>query len=164
MRDLATQVLALARDSGVMIATAESCTGGMIVAELTEISGSSDVVDCGFVTYSNAAKVKMLGVSPDTLSQHGAVSPETAAEMALGALKHSGADIAISVTGVAGPSGGTADKPVGRVCFGLATHKGVAVQTMDFGPLGRAGVRAATVSYALEWLALELGSIPQQSS
>lgn len=156
MMDLATHVLDLARKRGVMIATAESCTGGLIAAALTEIAGSSDAVDRGFVTYSNAAKTEMLGVRPQTLARFGAVSPETAAEMATGALAHSHAGITVSVTGIAGPGGGTADKPVGRVCFGLATPEGVAVQVRDFGQIGRAGIRAATVRHALDWLAQTL--------
>ena len=160
---LATHVLELARRRAVMIATAESCTGGLIAAALTEIAGSSDVVDRGFVTYSNAAKTEMLGVRPDTLTHHGAVSPETAAEMASGALTRSRAGLAVSVTGIAGPGGGTADKPVGRVCFGLATPEGVSVQTVDFGDIGRADIRAATVRHALNWLASTLESAPLQS-
>lgn len=103
-----------------MLATAESCTGGLIAGALTDIAGSSDVVDRGFVTYSNDAKMEMLGVREATLAAHGAVSRETALEMATGALAHSKAGIALSVTGVAGPGGGSAEKPVGLVWFGLA--------------------------------------------
>jgi nicotinamide-nucleotide amidase len=103
-----------------MIATAESCTGGLIAASLTEIAGSSDVVDRGFVTYSNEAKTDLLGVPADLIATHGAVSSEVAAAMALGALAHSRAAVAISVTGIAGPGGGSAEKPVGLVYIGLA--------------------------------------------
>ena len=146
---LATEVLALARATGVMIATAESCTGGLVAGALTAIAGSSDVVDRGFVTYSNAAKQDMLGVRPETLAAHGAVSEEVAAEMVLGALSHSGAGLAVSITGIAGP-GGSEFKPEGRVCFGIARKGGNAhTETIEFGPLGRAEVRAASVQHAL---------------
>ncbi len=145
----AERLLDLARALGVRIATAESCTGGMIAAAITDIAGSSDVFDRGYVTYSNAAKTAMLGVSPDTLAAHGAVSEPVAREMAQGALERSGAGIAVSVTGIAGP-GGSEFKPEGRVCFGLA-EPGLPtrVQTVDFGALGRARVRRATVEHAI---------------
>ncbi|MEF3047752.1 CinA family protein [Pseudotabrizicola sp. L79] len=149
------QVLALARTKGVMIATAESCTGGLIAAALTDVAGSSDVFDRGFVTYSNAAKVQMLGILPDTLAAHGAVSEEIAREMAMGALARSDAALAVSVTGIAGP-GGSEFKPEGRVCFGLATPQGCQTETRDFGALGRAQVRRATVDHALHLLARAL--------
>lgn len=149
---LAEEVLALARTAGLMIATAESCTGGLIVGTLTEIPGSSDVVDRGYVTYSNTAKREMIGVSPVTLAEHGAVSEQVAQEMAEGALAKSMAGIAVAVTGIAGP-GGSEHKPEGRVCFGLARKGAVTVvETVEFGPLGRAGVRSATVEHALEML------------
>lgn len=147
----AAAILDAARAKGVMIATAESCTGGMISAALTEVAGSSDVFDRGFVTYSNAAKVAMLGVSPDTLATHGAVSESVAAEMAAGALARSDAHVAVAVTGIAGP-GGSEHKPEGRVCFGLATPAGTRTETIEFGPLGRAAVRQATVDHALALL------------
>lgn len=134
-----------------MIATAESCTGGLIAGALTEVAGSSDVVDRGFVTYSNAAKRDMLGVSEATLEAHGAVSEEVAAEMARGALERSAASLAVSVTGIAGP-GGSEHKPEGRVCFGLASDAGVITETMEFGPIGRSAVRQATVNHAIELL------------
>lgn len=145
---IAHDVLHAARARKVMIATAESCTGGMIIAALTDIAGSSDVVDRGFVTYSNAAKEQMLDVQTVTLDAFGAVSEQVAAEMARGALARSGAGLAIAVTGIAGP-GGSEHKPEGRVCFGLADAQGVRVDTVDFGPLGRAHVRQATVAHAL---------------
>ncbi|WP_299838198.1 CinA family protein [uncultured Paracoccus sp.] len=148
---LAAEVLEAARAQGAMIATAESCTGGLIIGALTEIAGSSDVVDRGFVTYSNAAKMQMLGIKPETLEAHGAVSEEIAAEMAMGALAHSQAQYAVAVTGIAGP-GGSEHKPEGRVCFGLAGAQGLRVETVEFGAIGRANVRAATVEHALRML------------
>ncbi len=141
--------------AGIVIATAESCTGGMISAAITDVTGSSRVLDRGFVTYSNAAKMDMLGVFAETLETHGAVSEQVAAEMAAGALKHSNATLTVSVTGIAGP-GGSDFKPEGRVCFGIATQNSVETQQIDFGPLGRAGVRSATVTHALELLMQKL--------
>ncbi len=146
-------ILQAARYWGIMIATAESCTGGMVAAALTDVAGSSDVFDRGFITYSNAAKMAMLGVRAKTLADHGAVSEEVAAEMAEGALAHSDALIAVSVTGIAGP-GGSEFKPEGRVCFGLARKgRDTRVETVDFGALGRAKVRSAARDRALELLA-----------
>jgi nicotinamide-nucleotide amidase len=141
--------------TGIVIATAESCTGGMISAAITDVTGSSRVLDRGFVTYSNAAKMDMLGVFAETLETHGAVSEQVAAEMAAGALKYSNATLTVSVTGIAGP-GGSDFKPEGRVCFGIATQNSVETQQIDFGPLGRAGVRSATVTHALELLMQKL--------
>jgi nicotinamide-nucleotide amidase len=148
---LATEVLAAARAKNINIATAESCTGGLVSAALTEIAGSSDVFDRGFVTYSNAAKCAMLGVKPESLTNHGAVSEQTASEMATGALANSEADIAVSITGIAGP-GGSDHKPEGRVCFALATGGGVQTETIEFGAVGRANVRQASVAHALNML------------
>lgn len=145
---LAKDIIKHATARGTLIATAESCTGGMISASLTDVAGSSRVLDRGFVVYSNNAKVDMLSVSPSTLDAHGAVSEETAAEMAKGALLHSRATLAISVTGIAGP-GGSDFKPEGRVCFGIATTSIVETQSIDFGPLGRSGVRQAATQHAL---------------
>ena len=145
------EVLALARARGVMIATAESCTGGLIAGRLTDVAGSSDAVDRGFVTYSNAAKIEMLGIRPETLDRFGAVSEDIAAEMAQGALRRSRAGIAVAVTGIAGP-GGSEHKPEGRVCFGIADAAGVRTETVEFGAIGRAQVRAATVAHALTLL------------
>jgi nicotinamide-nucleotide amidase len=149
-------VLNRARAAGIRIAAAESCTGGMLMAALTDEPGSSDVVERGFITYSNQAKIEMLGVLPETLEAHGAVSGEVASEMASGALANSRADMAVSITGIAGP-GGSAFKPEGRVCFGVA-RQGVAVtvDVQDFGALGRAGVRAAARDHALTLLAAAL--------
>ncbi len=146
--NLASEILDLARDSGVMIATAESCTGGMVAAALTDIPGSSDAFDRGFVTYTNAAKIEMLGVSPATLDAYGAVSEEVAGEMAIGAEVNSGAQITISITGIAGP-GGSGHKPEGRVCFGVHSGGNVTTETVEFGALGRDKVRAASRDYAL---------------
>ncbi|QUS35246.1 CinA family protein [Falsirhodobacter algicola] len=146
----AFQTLAAAR--GLVIATAESCTGGMISAALTDTAGSSRVFDRGFVTYSNAAKMDLLGVDAATLDRWGAVSEEVAAQMAEGALARSAATAAISVTGIAGP-GGSEHKPEGRVCFGLAAHGApTRTETVEFGPRGRDAVRAATVAHALTLL------------
>lgn len=142
----------------ILAATAESCTGGLIVAAMTDIPGSSSMVDCGFVTYSNEAKMKMLGVSPGTLDAHGAVSPETAAEMASGALAHSRAGVALAVTGIAGPDGGSAEKPVGLVWFGLALKgKPAITEKRQFQNLGRAYIRAETLRHALEMGLAALG-------
>lgn len=149
---LAAEVLRLARAKGWKIATAESCTGGLISGALTAIAGSSDVFDRGFTTYSNEAKMEMLGVLPTTLDRVGAVSEEVAGEMASGAIAFSLADLAVSVTGVAGP-GGSDFKPEGRVCFGIAIPDARArVETVDFGAIGRSEVRAATVMHALQLL------------
>ncbi|MCB1337700.1 MAG: CinA family protein [Maritimibacter sp.] len=141
-------LLDLCRAKGLTLATAESCTGGMVGAALTDIAGSSDVYERGVITYSNAAKIALLGVKPATLEAHGAVSEEVAREMAEGLLAAAPVDIAVSVTGIAGP-GGSEHKPEGRVCFGLATRSGTATETVEFGALGRAGVRAAATEHAL---------------
>ena len=147
----AVHILELAKSQGLMITTAESCTGGLIAAALTEIAGSSAVFERGFVTYTNAAKHEMLGVLDQTLTKHGAVSEEVAAEMARGALAYSNAQLAVSVTGIAGP-GGSDFKPEGRVCFGLATPTNAGTQTVEFGALGRANVRHAARDHALEMI------------
>jgi len=149
---LAARVLAAARAAGLRIATAESCTGGLVAGALTDIPGSSDVVERGFVTYSNAAKREMLGVRAETLDAVGAVSEEVAREMAEGALAHSRAQLAVSITGIAGP-GGSEFKPEGRVCFAIAREGQPArSETVDFGALGRAAVRHASVEHALTLL------------
>lgn len=149
---LAAEVLSLARAKGWKIATAESCTGGLISGALTAIAGSSDVFDRGFTTYSNEAKMEMLGVLPTTLDRVGAVSEEVAGEMASGAIAFSLADLAVSVTGIAGP-GGSEFKPEGRVCFGIAIPDARArVETVEFGAIGRSEVRRATVLHALTLL------------
>ncbi len=138
---------------GEMIATAESCTGGLVSALLTEIAGSSAVVDRGFVTYSNEAKQDLLGVPAATLAAHGAVSEPTARAMAEGALARSRAHVTVAITGVAGPGGGSAEKPVGLVHFGCA-RRGSKTQTLEkrFGDLGRTEVRRAALLFALDLL------------
>jgi nicotinamide-nucleotide amidase len=148
--DLADRFLKACHRHGILAATAESCTGGLIIAAMTDIPGSSSMVDRGFVTYSNEAKMDMLGVSATTLDAHGAVSSETAHEMAKGALERSRAGIALAVTGIAGPDGGSAEKPVGLVWFGLAlTGKPVVTEKRIFENRGRAFIRRETVRHAL---------------
>ncbi len=149
----AAALLDRCRAAGLMIATAESCTGGLIAGLLTEIPGSSAVVERGFVVYSNDAKEELLGVPAETLAQHGAVSEATARAMAEGALNRSRAGVAVSVTGIAGPDGGTAEKPVGLVWFGCARRGGATVAREErFGDVCRAAVRLASVRVALELL------------
>jgi len=145
-------ILELCRAKGLIVATAESCTGGLVGAALTETPGSSDVYERGVITYSNAAKIGLLGVQAATLEDHGAVSEEVAREMAEGLIASTPADIAVSVTGVAGP-GGSDHKPEGRVCFGVAINEFCATETIEFGALGRAEVRAAATQHALSLLA-----------
>ncbi|WP_409201684.1 CinA family protein [Leisingera sp. M527] len=146
------KLITQAKAAGLTIATAESCTGGMIAAALTDIPGSSAVVDRGFVTYSNDAKMQMLGVKTETLDAKGAVSEDVAAEMAAGAVTQAGVSLAVSVTGIAGP-GGSEFKPEGRVCFGLARAGYPAVtETVNFGAIGRANVRTAARDHALSLL------------
>ena len=143
----------LCRGKKLTIATAESCTGGLVAAALTEIAGSSDVFERGFVTYSNAAKQAMLGVPSATLAGFGAVSRETAQAMALGALVHSAASLTVAVTGIAGPGGATADKPVGLVYLAAVARCGrVLTQEQRFGDIGRAKVRLAAVERGLAML------------
>ncbi len=151
-RALSEKILDQARRRELRIATAESCTGGMVAAALTDIPGSSDAVECGFVTYSNMSKTRMLDVSIRTLEEFGAVSEPVARQMAEGALQKSGADLAVSITGIAGP-GGSEHKPEGRVCFGLA-HRGAetSCETREFGALGRDKVRQAATDHALALL------------
>ena len=139
--------------AGLTIATAESCTGGLVVAALTDIAGSSAVVDRGYITYSNEAKMEMLGVSAHTLEAHGAVSRETALQMSAGALLRSGADLAVAVTGIAGPSGGSAEKPVGLVHLAARDRRGHLHHIESrYGDIGRHGIRLATVQTALGML------------
>jgi len=149
----ATALLDLCKAKKLMLATAESCTGGLVAGALTDIAGSSAVVDRGFVTYTNEAKQQMLDVTTDTLERHGAVSRETAEAMARGALAHSGADIAVAITGIAGPSGGSAEKPVGLVHFAAASRSGALThQEKRYGDIGRAKVRQKSVLQALAML------------
>jgi nicotinamide-nucleotide amidase len=153
VRDAANAVLAACRARGLKVATAESCTGGLVAGALTDIAGSSDVVDRGFVTYSNEAKQQMLGVPAETLKRHGAVSRETAEAMARGALGKADADLVVAITGIAGPGGGSADKPVGLVHFAAASRGGkLAHAEMRYGDIGRAEVRRNSVLQALAML------------
>ncbi|MBX6424710.1 MAG: CinA family protein [Variibacter sp.] len=156
LRARAHAVLDACRARKLMVAAAESCTGGLVAACLTDIAGSSDVFDRGFVTYSNAAKREMLGVPAEVLDQHGAVSSATAQAMAQGALDRSRAHIAVAITGIAGPSGGSMEKPVGLVHFAAASLNGRTLhRERRYGPIGRAGVRQHSALEALEMM-LEL--------
>jgi nicotinamide-nucleotide amidase len=151
----AKHLLDLCRERGLQIATAESCTGGLMAAVLTEIAGASDVVERGFVVYSNAAKESMLCVPTSMLKRYGAVSAETAIAMVTGALKNSEADISVSITGIAGPGGGTKQKPVGLVHFAAARRHGKPIARRRlFGKIGRRRIRERSVAEALELLAL----------
>ncbi|XDA96708.1 CinA family protein [Sulfitobacter sp. LCG007] len=149
--EAARRIVEIAARKNLLIATAESCTGGMVAAAITDVPGSSNALERGFVTYSNAAKTEMLGVKPRTLEAHGAVSEEVAAEMAEGALARSHARLAVSITGIAGP-GGSEFKPEGRVCFGLAGAGTTFTETIEFGPLGRDKVRSASRDHALDMI------------
>ncbi len=148
----ATALLAKCRAHGLTLATAESCTGGLIAGVLTEIAGSSDVLDRGFVTYSNAAKSDMLGVPPELIETNGAVSSPVAASMATGALLRSQATLTVAVTGVAGPGGGSVDKPVGTVWFGISGRGTPTSTKRQVFPGDRTAVRRATVEHALAML------------
>jgi nicotinamide-nucleotide amidase len=154
--DMAKRILEENRAVGRRIAVAESCTGGLVTAALTEIAGSSDVFDAGFVTYSNEAKINLLGVSLDVLETFGAVSVAVAWAMAQGALSRSRADIAVAITGIAGPDGGSEKKPIGTVVFASALRQGdpnkVVADTRHFGDVGRGGVRLQAALCALELL------------
>jgi nicotinamide-nucleotide amidase len=155
IRGSAAQVLDACRSRGLKVATAESCTGGLVAAALTEIPGSSDVLDRGFVTYSNAAKRTMLDVSAAILEQYGAVSRQTADAMVSGALAMSNADLAVAITGIAGPGGGSAEKPVGLVHFAAAARGGRRLhRERRYGDIGRSAVRAQAVAEALAMLEL----------
>ncbi len=154
---LARQLGDRAQAAGVFVAVAESCTGGWLAKVITDIPGSSGWFDRGFVTYSNAAKQELLGVRGDTLEAHGAVSEETAAEMAQGALAHSRAGLAVAITGIAGPGGAVPGKPVGTVCFGFAGEdRAPETETRHFAGDRRA-VRMQSVRHALEGLLARLG-------
>jgi nicotinamide-nucleotide amidase len=148
----AETLLADCRARKLKIVTAESCTGGLVAGLLTEIPGSSDVVERGFVTYSNEAKQELLGVPAEVIAQHGAVSAEVARAMALGALGHARADLSVAVTGVAGPGGGTKDKPVGLVHLAAARGDQVIAQECRFGDIGRREVRLRSVETAVQML------------
>lgn len=150
IRELAAKLIHTLIDSGQTIATAESCSGGLIVAALTEIAGSSEAVYGGFVSYANNAKSAMMGVPEGLIVEFGAVSPEVARAMADGARRSAVVDIAVAVTGIAGPGGGSADKPVGLVHFAVATAAGTSLLERRFGGIGRAEIRKATVMAALQ--------------
>jgi len=153
LSEQAQALLDLCRHKRLKVAAAESCTGGLVAATLTEIAGSSDVFERGFVTYSNEAKQAMLAVAPATLASHGAVSRETAEAMAEGALAHAPVDLAVSITGIAGPGGATADKPIGLVHFAAAARDGRLIhRERRYGDIGRAAVRRASVVEALAML------------
>lgn len=153
LRVAAAAVLAACRACGLKVATAESCTGGLVAGALTEIAGSSDVVDRGFVTYSNQAKQQMLGVPAATIDTHGAVSRETAEAMVRGALGSANADLAVAITGIAGPGGGSPGKPVGLVHFAAASRSGALTHAeMRYGDIGRSAVRRQSVLHALAML------------
>ena len=151
--EAARRVIEANRAAGFRVAVAESCTGGLVSGALTEIAGCSDVFEAGFVTYANEAKAQMLGVSSDVLDTFGAVSVATAWTMAQGALKRSSADVAVAITGIAGPGGGSVRKPVGTVIFALARRgqdpKEITADSRDFGDLGRGGIRLQAALCAL---------------
>lgn len=157
MHSLVEELTLLLLDENMMLATAESCTGGLIAAAITDRAGSSAVFDRGFITYTNESKSELIGVKKETLDQYGAVSENTAKEMAEGALKNSRAHIAVSVTGIAGPSGGTDKKPVGLVYIGIATKDGVTAHKNNFDG-DRTSIRQATVEKALELLIEKLAT------
>lgn len=156
MSDLVTHLSQKLRGKGKILALAESCTGGLIASQITELAGSSDIFDRGFVTYSNESKQNLLGVSAATLKEYGAVSEQTALEMAKGALKNSNADYALSVTGIAGPGGGSDEKPVGLVYIGLASKEGMLGAYKCLFDGDRQAVRAHTSQKALSLLLEEL--------
>ena len=156
----AATLLDLCRAKGVKIATAESCTGGMVGAWLTDVPGSSDVFERGFITYSNDAKREMLGVRQTTLDAYGAVSEKVAREMAMGGLERSHAQLVVSITGIAGP-GGSEHKPEGRVCFGIASDNGCQTETIEFGALGRSEVRVAAAKHAMKRLGQAVSEMPE---
>jgi nicotinamide-nucleotide amidase len=152
LRTLATAVLDVCRARKLRLATAESCTGGMVAAALTDIAGSSDVVERGLVTYSNEAKSELLGIPSTIIKKHGAVSAEVAGAMATGALAHAPVDLAVGITGIAGPGGGSLEKPVGLVWFGIAAKGAGANTESRVFPGDRAAVRIAATRHALELL------------
>lgn len=153
IRELATKLRAACLRRGFKVATVESCTGGLIAAAITDIPGSSDIFDRGFVTYSDAAKEELVGVPEELIGRHGAVSAEVAIAMAVGALARSHADLVVAVTGIAGPDGGSAEKPVGLVYFGLTSREQeFRYERRVFPDKGRAEIRSAAVAVALDLL------------
>ncbi|MCH9643387.1 MAG: CinA family protein [Gammaproteobacteria bacterium] len=140
------------KQKGLKVSVAESCTGGGLAEEITAVAGSSAYFNRGFVVYSNEAKQECLSVSKESLDEHGAVSEVVAREMAQGLLKHTDADLCVSITGTAGPSGGTVEKPVGTVCFGLVTKEGRCDSSREFFTSGRKHIRSNAICFALDWL------------
>ena len=156
--DIAKEVFDLASINKAVIASAESCTGGMLSSAITEIPGSSAIFECGFVTYSNISKMKLLSVNENTLQQYGAVSEEVAGEMAIGALNNSKASLAISITGIAGP-GSSTTKPEGMVCFSIAIKNEIKLtETKNWGPIGRDRVRQSATLHGLRLLSRTLSA------
>ena len=159
--NLAAEVIELLRAKGWKLATAESCTGGMVAVAITDIAGSSDVFDRGFVSYSNLSKAEMLGVVPALIATHGAVSAQVARAMAEGALLYSKAQISVAITGVAGPGGGSLEKPVGLVHFAVAAHESATMhREMNFGKLDRNEIREQARDFALQMLSDQLKALP----
>jgi nicotinamide-nucleotide amidase len=157
----AAELIDLCRERNVLIATAESCTGGLIAGLITCVAGSSDVFDAGFVTYSNEAKTKMIGVPAALIASHGAVSAEVARAMAAGAVANSRADLAVAVTGVAGPGGGTSLKPVGLVHLATASRSGeITHEELRLGDIGRDAIRIATIGHAIGMLQRRAAAVP----
>ena len=163
LEDLARQVGQALKRHGLMLATAESCTGGWVAQAVTSVTGSSEWFDRGFVTYTNIAKRELLGVKTATLTRHGAVSEPTARAMAEGALAHSHADLTVAITGIAGPAGGTAEKPVGMVCFAWAARKQPTQSRTQRFSGDREAVRRQAVMAALEGVRMLLASLPQKN-
>lgn len=157
---LAERLFEAASEAKLTISTAESCTGGMVAAAITDVPGSSAIFEQGVVTYSNAAKQALLGVSEETLATHGAVSEAVAREMAMGTRAKSGASLGIAVSGIAGP-GGSDHKPEGRVCFAVASGTGCIAETVEFGARGRTNVRAAARDHALTMLIAAIPEVPR---
>jgi nicotinamide-nucleotide amidase len=157
---IAEEVFALLLERQLKLVTAESCTGGMVAAAITDIAGSSKIFERGFVTYSNESKTELLGVAATLLAQHGAVSAEVAKAMAEGALSHSHADLAVSITGIAGPDGGTDQKPVGLVHFAVSTRKATTHAVQRFGTQTRSEIRIKATAFALSLVLDQLKTEP----
>jgi nicotinamide-nucleotide amidase len=157
---LAQQVFEKLSSQGLKLATAESCTGGMVAAAITDIAGSSTIFDRGFVTYSNAAKIELLNVPLELIEQYGAVSEQVASAMAQGAFKNSNADITIAITGIAGPTGGSTEKPVGLVWFAVATRNLTHVDCKKFGAVSRSEIREKATQHALGAVLRQINTVP----
>ncbi len=148
----AEELVAALKEKGLHIAFAESCTGGLCAAGLVSVPDASSVLGASFITYANEAKTSLVGVSPETLARHGAVSEEVAREMAVGAARAAGAELGVGISGIAGPTGGSKEKPIGTVCFGFSYKGSTRTVTCRFGDIGRAAVRAAAVSFVYDTL------------